>query len=167
MTKNSLETCIEGVRSAWEPLSSKLVDTTREQLGALLTAPAAHWLTQLRQEMPENRELHRDASGFLLLAHAERNGQYRAPHDHGRGWVVYGVQDGEIEMSTYLRLQDPDGTVRLVRRGCAVMRPGDVQAFLPGDIHDTRCLSTTALYYRLTDRDLQSQEEARWITRYV
>lgn len=129
--------------------------------------PSDAWLRELRSDMPEYRELYRDPADFLLLAHAERLGQYRAPHDHGRGWVVYAVQDGEIEMGTYLRAQNVDGAARLVKRGSTIMRPGDVQAFLPGDIHDTRCLSDSALYYRFTDRDLRKEEEARLITRYA
>ena len=62
-------------------------------------------------------------------------------HDHGRGWVIYAMQQGEIEMGTYARVEDPDGQVRLVKRDSTLVRAGQVQVYLPGDIHDTRCMT--------------------------
>ncbi len=41
-------------------------------------------------------------------------------------------------MGTYARLEEPDGSVRLVKRGSTRVRPGQVQVYLPGDIHDTQ-----------------------------
>ena len=38
--------------------------------------------------------------GFVLLAHTEAEGRYRAPHDHGESWVIYGVLQGVMEMAT-------------------------------------------------------------------
>lgn len=96
------------------------------------------------------------------------NGQYRPPHDHGRGWVIYGVQQGEMEIGTYSRVQEPDGSGRLVRRETYLLRPGETRVYLPGDIHDTRCTKGPVLYYRFTDRDLKKEEsEGHKITRYV
>jgi hypothetical protein len=71
-------------------------------------------------------------------------------------------------MGTYARLDSPDGGVRLVRRGTTVMRPGDLQVYLPGDIHDTRCVQGPALLFRFTERDLKREDiEAHRVTRYV
>ena len=47
------------------------------------------------------------------------------------------------------------------------MRAGEARIYLPGDIHDTRCLDEPSLLFRFTARDLKSEEEARLITRYV
>jgi hypothetical protein len=71
-------------------------------------------------------------------------------------------------MSTYGRVQDPDGSVRLVKRGSTLVRPGQVQVYLPGDIHDTRCVRGPALLFRFTERDLkiEDQQEHR-VIRYV
>lgn len=167
MAGTSLTTFIDATRAAWGPLSSELVAGRREGLLRLLQAqPSEPWLAALHAEAPANRELHRDAAhGFLLLAHAEPAGLYRPPHDHGRGWVIYAVQRGEIEMGTYARIEDADGRVRLVKRNATLVRAGEVQVYLPGDIHDTRCLTGPALLYRFTDRDLKA-EEGR-MTRYV
>lgn len=169
MAGNSLDTFIESVKSTWGPLSSEVVERSRHHLEELLKAPAAEaWLAALHRDAPESKELYRDpAHGFMLLAHAEPAGLYRPPHDHGRGWVIYAVQQGEVEMGTYVRIKDPDG-VRLVKRDATRLRPGQVKVFLPGDIHDTRCITGPALLFRFTERDLkkEDQEEHR-VTRYV
>lgn len=170
MARNALETSIAGIRSIWGPLSTDVVAASCRYLEDLLKAPATEeWLAALHQEASANQELYRDpVHGFVLLAHTEPTGLYRPPHDHGRGWVIYAMQQGEIEMGTYGRLEDSDGTVRLVKRDSTRVRPGQVQVYLPGDIHDTRCMSGPALLFRFTERDLkkEDQEEHR-VTRYV
>lgn len=104
----------------------------------------------------------------MLLAHTETAGLYRPPHDHGRAWVIYAIQQGEIEMGTYARIEDSDGSVQLVKRNATLVRPGQVQVYLPGDIHDTRCISGPALLFRFTERDLRKEDkEEHHVTRYV
>lgn len=167
---NALETFVDGVGQIWGPLSSELVAGCRERLQALLQAPASEaWLAALHRQPAAQTELHRDARhGFLLLAHSEPQGLYRPPHDHGRGWVIYAIQQGEIEMGTYARVRAADGSEQLVRRDTTLLRPGQVQVYLPGDIHDTRCIAGPALLFRFTERDLKREDvEARQLTRYV
>ena len=170
MDSNTLETSMKGMRSAWGPLSTEVVATCRRHLQDLVKAPATEpWLAALHREGPASQELHRDPIlGYVLLAHTESAGLYRPPHDHGRAWVIYAVQRGEIEMGTYGRTHAPDGSVRLVKRNSTVVGPGQVQVYLPGDIHDTRCIDGPALLFRFTERDLkkEDQEEHR-VTRYV
>ena len=168
MVKDSLETFIEGVRTVWAPLSSELVASCRQYSEALLNADAAEdWLAALHRDAPAYQELYRDpAHGFVLLAHAEYAGLYRPPHDHGRGWVIYAVQQGEIEMATYVRIESPDGKVRLVKRDATLVRAGQVKVFLPGDIHDTRCMTGPALLFRFTERDLKKEDKEGRVTRY-
>jgi hypothetical protein len=49
-----------------------------------------------------------------------------------------------------------------------LVRPGQTKVFLPGDIHDTRCVSGPALLFRFTERDLKKEDqEERMVTRYV
>jgi len=170
MAKDSLQTFIEAVSSGWGPLTSELVSRSCNQIETLLEAlPSEAWLAKLRRDLPENEMLYRDPiHGFMLLAHAEELGRFRPPHNHGRGWVIYGVQQGEMEIRTYGRTQDADGQVRLVLREVYPVRPGEVRAYLPGDIHDTRCTKGPVLYYRFTDRDLKNDErEGHSIARYV
>lgn len=167
---DSLQTFTSSVRAAWGPLTSELVAECRRRLEALLEAsPAEPWLGALHADAPPTRELCRDPDhGFVLLAHTEQSGLYRPPHDHGRGWVIYAMQRGEIEMGTYGRVEDPDGQVRLVKRDSTLVRAGQVQVYLPGDIHDTRCMSGSALVYRFTERDLGIEDrQERRIARFV
>lgn len=167
---DSLQTFIEGARSAWGPLTSELVADCRRGLEQLLkAAPSENWLAMLRATAPTNAELHRDPDhGFVLLAHTEQAGLYRPPHDHGRGWVIYAMQHGEIEMGTWARVEDADGRVRLVKRDSTLVRAGQVQVYLPGDIHDTRCMSPSALLFRFTERDLRIEDrQEHRVTRYV
>jgi hypothetical protein len=170
MSKNALESFIEGVRLVWGPLTSELIGNCHDLIEALVKAlPPEAWLAELHRELPETKELYRDPEhGFMLLVHAESRGRYRAPHDHGRGWVIYAVQQGEMEIGTYMRTQGPDGRVRLVRRETYRVRPGEARVYLPGDIHDTRCTADSVLYYRFTDRDLKKDEaEGYPVTRYI
>jgi hypothetical protein len=170
MTRTTLDTAIEGFRAAWGPLSTELIAACQQNLEKLLQAPLTeNWLSTLHTESPATKELHRDPKhGFLLLAHAENAGLYRPPHDHGRGWVIYAIQQGEIEMGTYGRIEREDGTVRLVKRNSTLVRPGQVQVYLPGDIHDTRCLKGPALLFRFTERDLKKEDEKEHrMTRYL
>lgn len=169
MARTALDTAIEGIRSAWGPLSTEVVAACGQHLETLLTAPATEaWLAALHRDMPASRELYRDpAHGFVLLAHAEAAGLYRPPHDHGRGWVIYAIQQGEIEMGTYARVPQPEGGARLVKRGSTRLRPGQVQVYLPGDIHDTRCVAGPALLLRFTERDLKQAQEAQHVMRGV
>jgi hypothetical protein len=170
VTKTALETFTDNVRSDWGPLTSQLVAACSRHLAALLQAPATEaWLADLHAKPPLSKTLYHDPdNGFMLLAHAEPAGLYRPPHDHGRNWVIYGVQSGESEMGTYGRFDGDDGAPRLVKRNATLVQPGQVQVYLPGDIHDTRCVTGPALLLRFTQRDLKAEDaEGRKITRYV
>jgi hypothetical protein len=170
MATNALQTFIQSAQASWGPLSTDLIGACRGHLEALAQAPAYQpWLVELHAIQPASKELHRDETyGFLLLAHTESEGLYRPPHDHGRSWVIYAVQRGEVEMCTYARVETNTGDVRLVKRDSTVVRAGEAKVFLPGDIHDTRCLSETALLFRFTERDLRKEDlEEHRITRYV
>jgi predicted metal-dependent enzyme (double-stranded beta helix superfamily) len=111
--------------------------------------------------------LHRDVEhGFMLLAHTEQPGLYRPPHDHGASWVMYAVLQGEIEMRTYASLPAEGSDQHLVRRDVTRVLPGQVQVYLPGDIHDTRCVQKPALLLRFTERDLRIEKEQQRLRRF-
>ena len=164
MVKDSLQKFTEAVSSSWGPLTSELVAGSRHYVAQLVEAPASEaWLAALHSDAPESRELYRDAAhDFLLLAHTEQAGLYRPPHDHGRGWVIYAVQRGEMEMSTYRRVHDLRGNARIVKRESFALRPGDIRVFLPGDIHDTRCTAGPLTLFRFTSRDFKKEEVTRY-----
>lgn len=170
MDRTVLQSFTEEVRSRWGPLTSELAEACQRAMERLLRASSEEgWLTRLHQDAPASAELHRDLDhGFMLLAHTEQAGLYRPPHDHGRSWVLYGIQHGQIEMGTYARFETDNGAVRLVKRNTTVVRAGQAQLYLPGDIHDTRCVSESALLFRFTERDLRVEDrQHRRLTRYV
>lgn len=119
MARTTFDASIDGIRSVWGPLSTELVASCSQHLQKLLQPPVTEeWLASLHREAPAYQELYRDPEqGFILLAHTEPAGLYRPPHDHGRGWVIYALQQGEIEMGTYARIENADGSVQLVKRG--------------------------------------------------
>ena len=163
---DALSTFIERTRATFGPLTTEMVAAVRVQLAQLAQTPGSErWLAALHQEGPASKELYRDAvHEFVLLAHTELPELYRPPHDHGRGWVIYALQRGEMEIGTYARVEDANGSVRLVKRDVSALRAGEARVYLPGDIHDTRCVSGPSLLFRFTDRDLKKAEH---VTRYV
>ena len=71
-------------------------------------------------------------------------------------------------MGTYGRVEGADGKARLVKRNATLVKPGQAQVYLPGDIHDTLCVSGPALLFRFTERDLKHEDAVeKRITRYV
>jgi hypothetical protein len=169
MNNDALATFIEQSRAVFGPLTTDLVACLRASLEQLTRAASNEpWLHALHRELPASQELYRDDShGFLLLAHSEPTDLYRPPHDHGRSWVIYALERGEMEIATYARVEDAAGGVRLVKRDTSPLRAGEARVYLPGDIHDTRCVSGPSLLFRFTERDLKKEDEARHVTRYV
>lgn len=166
---SSLDTWRDAARSAWGPLSSELVDHMRRELEQLVSAdPCEDWVAALHRQARPACELYRDSGhGFVLQGHRENSGVYRPPHDHGCSWVIYAVQRGEIEMGTYARVAGTDGGDRLVKRDSTRLTPGKAQVYLPGDIHDTLCITGPALLVRLTERDLRREKDEGRMERYV
>ncbi len=168
MENESLAKFIGEIRKVWGPLDSGLVMKSQAALEELVRAPVSEpWLAALQGELHESRELYRDPEhGFILLAHTEREGQYRQPHDHGEGWVIYAVQRGKMEMGTFGRIER-EGGAEIVRRDKYEVKAGESRVYLPGDIHDTRCISSSVLMLRLTSVDLKSELLAKRMRRYA
>ena len=168
MEHDSLNAFIEKIRRVWGRLDSELVAKSQALMEELSSAPATErWLADL-QDKEVNRELYRDADyGFVLLAHTESEGLYRVPHDHGNGWVIYVVQRGEMEMGTYGRIPDEQGGYEIVRRERYRMSQGQSRVYLPGDIHDTRCVSKNVLMLRLTSCDLAAEKASGRLHQYA
>ena len=169
MANDALSNFVDNAHATFGPLTTELVSSLRTQLEQLAAAPSGErWLNALHEEAPGSKELYRDPThGFVLLAHSEATDLYRPPHDHGCGWVIYALQRGEMEIGTYARVQDANGQIRLVKRDTSSLLAGEARIYLPGDIHDTRCVSGPSMLFRFTDRDLKKEDQARRLTRYV
>lgn len=169
MKQDSLARFIRNIREAWGPINSDFLSRSQSLLEELSKTPNSEpWLTALQGNLPESRELYRDHEhGFLLLAHTENEGLYRLPHDHGSGWVIYSVQRGEMEMGTYGRITKENGELEIVRRDSYRVRQGESRVYLPGDIHDTKCISKSVLMIRLTSVDLKEEKRAGRMHQYA
>lgn len=170
MPDNAIDRFVNTAHAAWDEGEPATVEACVKALAELTRADESEpWLAALLAEKPASRELHRHPEdGFMLLAHTENQGLYRPPHDHGRAWVVYAVQSGELEVGTYKRVPGPDGVDQLAEIGREVIRAGESRAYRTGEIHDTRCLTETALLFRFTERDLRHEDQVeRKVTRFV
>lgn len=166
MKPSSLENFITEIKKVWGPLNSKTVAKSRHLLADLAKAPPSEdWLRKLLEKSDLNEELYRDPDhGFVLLAYTEKKDLYREPHDHGSCYVFYAVQSGEMQMKTYLPITDQSGATNLVCRESYPVLPGECRTYLPSDIHDTKCVSESALLFRLTSCDLKKEyKEGRMI----
>lgn len=169
MQTNSLHTFIDNVKQNWHGLDSASILACQTSLKILTSASMQEpWLKQLHTQQHDTVELYRDSQkGFLLLAHVEHKGQYRVPHNHGAGWVFYTVQYGEMEMATYQSITSPTGKTSLVTRGKTKLLAGQCNTYLPGDIHDTRCLSDYVLMFRLTSSDFKIEKKEGRLIQYL
>ena len=160
MAQDALQEFVQDARQSWSGLNSDTVIRLRQALETLVANCAEDaWLKAIHEEKPATVKLYEDETcGFMLLAHVERRGMYRPPHDHGAGWVFYILQHGEIRMGTYRQHTDRHGRTALVTRGDTVKRPGECSVYLPGDIHDTQCMSDYIVQFRLTSWDLAKEK---------
>ncbi|MFS1524004.1 hypothetical protein ACL7TT_07800 [Microbulbifer sp. 2304DJ12-6] len=162
MSENALDSGIAGLCKSWTGLNSDTIIQCRAVLARLAASSRSEsWLAELHERKAPTAELYRDPErGFILLAHVETQGLYRNPHNHGDGWVFYALQHGAVEMSTYGQFKEQVNGEGLVSRGAYTMKAGDCSAFLPGDIHDTLCLSEYSLMFRLTSCDFSVEKRA-------
>ncbi len=169
MNRNSLDQFISEVKKVWGPLSSELVSSCQQLLEKLVKdSTTEEWMANLMAKTDVDIELYRDPEhGFLLLAHAETEGLYRAPHDHGSAWVIYAVQSGEMEMRTFKAIVNQKGKMTLVCRETYRVHPGESRVYLPLDIHDTKCISRSVLMLRLTSCDLKKENQEGRMVRYL
>ncbi|KXI30606.1 hypothetical protein [Paraglaciecola hydrolytica] len=161
MHKSSLEKFIESVRQNWQGLNTNSVLKCRSLLVDLAKTSADEpWLAQIHAQRPASIELYSDTDwGFKLLAHTEPQGLYRAPHDHGEGWVLYAPQYGELEITTYKQITARNGQTNLIGRGAEILTAGQCKVYLPRDIHDTRCLSDYLVQFRFTSCDFKLEKQ--------
>jgi len=160
---------IEQMRAAWaRGQDATLPARAQALLEALLrTAPADEpWLAQLLRERPAARALYRDPDyGFIQMGHSHPAGHSNAPHDHGPCWVLYGVYQGAVEITTYRRTDDGSVPERasLAVQETARLTPGTVRPYLPGDIHAVRTVDPAgAVVLRFLSADLERVERYRY-----
>ena len=169
MKNNALDNFITSIKHSWTGLNSETIIKSRKLLEQLAKTPTSESrLADLHHKKIGSVELYRDQSqGYILLAHVEKQGNYRIPHNHGAGWVFYAVQHGTMEMSTYRQITDKTGESLLVSRGANNLNTGECNVYLPEDIHDTKCLSEYALMFRLTSCDFNVEKREGRLVQYT
>ncbi|MEC7277634.1 MAG: hypothetical protein VXV96_15040 [Bdellovibrionota bacterium] len=169
MNKSSLDVFIKEISDIWGPLSSELVLKSKELIQKLISeSEGEEWLLKILEESREIKTLYKDPKhGFLLLAQFEGQGLYRVPHNHGSGWVIYGVHSGEMEMGSFTQIVRPNGDLDLIKKESYSISSGSCKAYLPGDIHDTRCISAKTLMFRLTSTDFKEEFKSGRMIKYI
>jgi predicted metal-dependent enzyme (double-stranded beta helix superfamily) len=117
-------------------------------------------LISLTEEKSSTELLRSIKDGFILTAYTESEGQYRSPHNHGAGWVIYGILDGEMEMSTY------EFNAKLIFKESYSLEPKDFKVYLPDQIHDTRGKAIKSVVLRFTSCDLKQEEREGRMKRF-
>ncbi|MGH7845336.1 MAG: hypothetical protein ACREQW_09215 [Candidatus Binatia bacterium] len=164
---NSLDRYVSEIHAVWgdgkdpelpckiKPLLENLLQTTM---------PNEPWLARLIEDGKPAEEVYRDpARGFIQMGHNQRQDHYNAPHDHGPCWVLYGVYQGKIEISTYRRLDDGrvPGRAKIEKKELHTLTPGVVYPYLPGDIHSTFAPERSVVF-RFLSHDLNKVERYRY-----
>lgn len=81
--------------------------------------------------------------GFCICGHVYKDGMGKAnPHDHGSSWAIYGLAEGETEMTDWEivekgidsnpTLVKPTRKVEMVRGDCYLYKLGDVHSPIMG-----------------------------------
>ncbi|PIP93525.1 MAG: hypothetical protein COW00_15185 [Bdellovibrio sp. CG12_big_fil_rev_8_21_14_0_65_39_13] len=151
------------LKKSWDTMDAKSLRITQDLIKGL----DLESIDKSQGVTSEGIELYRDKEqGFILIAYRETQDTYRIPHNHGNGWVIYSVLEGEVEMGNYFNWQKTADRSQLILKDKVILKKGDVQIYYPGDIHDTKCLSENALIIRLTSCDLSVEEAAGRMKRF-
>ena len=166
MLNAALDNCISRIRQVWSAQPPENISVVEQCIAEL--GQERGFISQVLSELGESqaKEIHRDANhGFVLTVYREVAGQYRIPHDHGEGWVVYTVLNGMMDMGGYT-LDAAYQAGRPVRDSLVRLSSGESRTYLPGDIHDTLCITDRVVILRFTSCDLKVEEREGRMKRY-
>ena len=87
-----------------------------------------------RHLTPENckprRVLYQDPElGFCVCGHVYMKPAHGEPHDHGSSWAIYGLAEGDTEMTDWKVVRKGDGATP------TLVEPDKVYVLRPGDAH--------------------------------
>lgn len=164
---SSLDRYVSEIRAVWgDGKDPELPFKVKPLLENLLrtTSLGEAWMAELIAEGKQAKELYRDPDhSFIQMGHNQRQDHHNAPHDHGPCWVLYGVYQGKIEISTYRRLDDGSaaGRAKIEKKALHALTPGIVYPYLPGDIHSTFAPEPSVVF-RFLSHDLNKVERYRY-----
>lgn len=158
-----IEKVLSKIKQSWNLMEIRDI----RELQRLLSELAIDGLANFPDSLDQGLELYRDTEiGFVLTAYSEVRDTYRIPHNHGRGWVIYAVAQGAVQMGDYFKWEQSEVKSRLIFKEKSILRDGEVKIYFPGEIHDTRCLSEKAIILRLTSCDLKVEEKEGRMLRF-
>ena len=78
--------------------------------------------------------------GFCICGHVYEKPAHGAPHDHGPSWAIYGLAEGDTEMTDWRIVRKGDGeTPSLVEpERTYVLKPGDAHFYDVGVVHSPK-----------------------------
>jgi predicted metal-dependent enzyme (double-stranded beta helix superfamily) len=85
--------------------------------------------------------------GFCICGHVYPKGGNAQPHDHGSSWAIYGVAEGDTEMTDWKVVKQGEGSqpTLVEPEKSYLMRPGDAHFYDVGDIHSPARAGLTKL----------------------
>ena len=85
--------------------------------------------------------------GFCICGHVYEKPAHGEPHDHGTSWAIYGLAEGDTEMTDWKIVKKGDGTSpTLVEPAKSyVLRPGDAHYYDVGVVHSPKRDTLTRL----------------------
>jgi hypothetical protein len=98
----------------------------------------------IRRQAPDARELQAapgalrgSETGFCVCGHVYMKPAHGEPHDHGSSWAIYGLAEGDTEMTDWKVVRKGDGT------SPTLVEPEKVYVLRPGDATSTTSTSST------------------------
>jgi hypothetical protein len=85
--------------------------------------------------------------GFCICGHVYEKPAHGAPHDHGPSWAIYGLAEGDTEMTDWriVRKGEGDQPALVEPTRSYVMNRGDSHLYDVGDVHSPKRDTVTKL----------------------
>jgi hypothetical protein len=100
--------------------------------------------------------LYEDAElGFCICGHVYDGAAAGAPHDHGSSWAIYGLAEGDTEMTDWrvVKKGEGDAPILVAPDKVYVLKPGDSHFYDVGVVHSPKRTAATKLV-RVEGRNL-------------
>jgi len=92
--------------------------------------------------------LYEDAElGFCICGHVYDGAAAGAPHDHGSSWAIYGLAEGDTEMTDWrvVKKGEGDAPILVAPDKVYVLKPGDSHFYDVGVVHSPKRTAATKL----------------------
>ena len=85
--------------------------------------------------------------GFCICGHVYEGAAAGAPHDHGSSWAIYGLAEGDTEMTDWriVKRGEGDGPNLVTPAKSYVLKPGDSHFYDVGVVHSPKREGPTKL----------------------